>query len=144
MHATIRPPSPLQVNAFVVPGGKVVVYTGVGACLLGAPAGGQGRADPSLCWGAARGAGQGNSSPLQCRVRSRARLAQPPSLPPAPAYPLPLPPLPSPPGLLRLARTEDELAAVLAHESAHVVARHAAERITQMGAVEVARALVYW
>jgi Zn-dependent protease with chaperone function len=39
---------------------------------------------------------------------------------------------------------EDELAAVLAHEGAHVVARHAAERITQMGAVEVARMMAYW
>ena len=57
-----------------------------------------------------------------------------------------LPPLLSPPlsGLLRLVANEDELAAVLAHERAHVVARHAAERITQMGAVEVARTLAYW
>ncbi|KAL4437390.1 hypothetical protein ABPG75_004529 [Micractinium tetrahymenae] len=47
-------------------------------------------------------------------------------------------------GLLRMVRSEDELAAVLAHESAHVVARHAAERITQMGALEVARMLAYW
>ena len=38
---------------------------------------------------------------------------------------------------------EDELAAVLAHEGAHVVARHAAERITQMGALELGRSLVY-
>lgn len=43
-----------------------------------------------------------------------------------------------------MVRSEDELAAVLAHESAHVVARHAAERITQMGALEVARVLAYW
>ena len=47
-------------------------------------------------------------------------------------------------GLLRMVANEDELAAVLAHESAHVVARHAAERITQMGALEVARMLAYW
>ncbi|PSC68549.1 Pentatricopeptide repeat-containing mitochondrial [Micractinium conductrix] len=47
-------------------------------------------------------------------------------------------------GLLRMVRSEAELAAVLAHESAHVVARHAAERITQMGAVEVVRAIAYW
>lgn len=46
-------------------------------------------------------------------------------------------------GLLRMVRSEDELAAVLAHESAHVVARHAAERITQMGALEAARMLAY-
>lgn len=43
-----------------------------------------------------------------------------------------------------MVRSEDELAAVLAHESAHVVARHAAERITQMGALEAARMLAYW
>ena len=30
-------------------------------------------------------------------------------------------------------KSEDELAAVLAHECAHVVARHGAERITQVG-----------
>lgn len=28
-HPNVPPPRPLQVNAFVVPGGKVVVYTGV-------------------------------------------------------------------------------------------------------------------
>eukprot|EP00887_Chlorella_sp_A99_P005887 scaffold1.g5887.t1 len=47
-------------------------------------------------------------------------------------------------GLLQLIRNEDELASVLAHETAHVVARHAAERITQMGAIEVARILAHW
>ena len=47
-------------------------------------------------------------------------------------------------GLLRLIRNEDELASVLAHECAHVVARHAAERITQMGALELARLIAYW
>jgi Zn-dependent protease with chaperone function len=33
-------------------------------------------------------------------------------------------------GLLRLMRSEDELAAVLAHEAAHVLARHPAERMS--------------
>jgi predicted Zn-dependent protease len=47
-------------------------------------------------------------------------------------------------GLLALLSTEDELAAVLAHEVAHVVARHAAERITQGSALEVVRAVAYW
>lgn len=47
-------------------------------------------------------------------------------------------------GLLAMVQSEDELAGVLAHESAHVVARHGAERLTQMGAVEVARMLAYW
>lgn len=39
--------------------------------------------------------------------------------------------------------SEAELAAVLAHECAHVVARHAAERITQMGVLELARTAFY-
>lgn len=34
-------------------------------------------------------------------------------------------------GLLALARTDDQLAAVIGHEAAHVVARHAAERYSQ-------------
>jgi hypothetical protein len=44
-------------------------------------------------------------------------------------------------GLLRLISGEDELAAVLAHEVSHVLARHAAERITQGGVVELLRLL---
>ncbi len=36
-------------------------------------------------------------------------------------------------GLLKhIVKTEDELAAVLAHEVAHVIARHAGERLTQV------------
>ncbi len=35
-------------------------------------------------------------------------------------------------GLLRLMSSEDELAAVIAHETAHVLARHHAERMSQM------------
>ena len=35
-------------------------------------------------------------------------------------------------GLLRLMSSEDELAAVLAHETAHVLARHHAERMSQL------------
>ncbi|KAH7619735.1 putative Mitochondrial metalloendopeptidase OMA1 [Nannochloris sp. 'desiccata'] len=35
-------------------------------------------------------------------------------------------------GLLRLLTTEDELAAVIAHEAGHVVARHVAERLTRV------------
>eukprot|EP00879_Flechtneria_rotunda_P023430 GHRR01024782.1.p1 GENE.GHRR01024782.1~~GHRR01024782.1.p1 ORF type:complete len:248 (+),score=80.18 GHRR01024782.1:379-1122(+) len=35
-------------------------------------------------------------------------------------------------GLLRIIRTEDELAAVLAHEVSHVLARHHAERLSQL------------
>ncbi len=36
-------------------------------------------------------------------------------------------------GLFRIIRTEDELAAVVAHEIAHVTARHTHERLSQMG-----------
>lgn len=47
-------------------------------------------------------------------------------------------------GLLRLVSSEDELAAVLAHEVAHVVARHAAERMTQGSVAELVRMIAYW
>jgi hypothetical protein len=47
-------------------------------------------------------------------------------------------------GLLRLVTSEDELAAVLAHEVAHVVARHAAERMTQGSVAELVRMIAYW
>ena len=40
-------------------------------------------------------------------------------------------------GLLRLMKNEDELAAVLAHECAHVVARHGAERMSQAQFLQV-------
>lgn len=36
-------------------------------------------------------------------------------------------------GLIKLCKGEDELAAVLAHETAHVVARHAAEKMSWLG-----------
>lgn len=39
-------------------------------------------------------------------------------------------------GLFKVAKTEDQLAAVLAHEIAHVTARHSAERMTQQMAVK--------
>ncbi len=38
-------------------------------------------------------------------------------------------------GLFRIIRTEDELASVVAHEIAHVTARHTHERLSQMGLV---------
>ena len=41
-------------------------------------------------------------------------------------------------GLWTVAKTQDELAAVLAHELAHVVSRHAAERVSQQMAAGVA------
>ncbi|GAB3734160.1 M48 family metallopeptidase [Silanimonas algicola] len=41
-------------------------------------------------------------------------------------------------GMWTVARTQDELAAVMAHELAHVVARHAAERVSQQMAAGVA------
>ena len=47
-------------------------------------------------------------------------------------------------GLLRLLRTEDELAAVIAHEAGHVLARHVAERLTQGSVVELLRIIAYW
>jgi predicted Zn-dependent protease len=47
-------------------------------------------------------------------------------------------------GLLRLLGSQDELAAVLAHEVAHVLARHAAERMTQASTLELLRAVAYW
>ena len=47
-------------------------------------------------------------------------------------------------GLLRMVAREDELAAVLAHEIAHVLARHAAERITQGSVLELVRMVAYW
>lgn len=46
-------------------------------------------------------------------------------------------------GLLNLIRSEDELAAVLAHEVAHIVARHAAERMTQGSVIEFIRMIAY-
>ena len=46
-------------------------------------------------------------------------------------------------GLLNIISSEDELAAVLAHEVAHVVARHAAERMTQGSVVELIRMIAY-
>lgn len=47
-------------------------------------------------------------------------------------------------GLLEMLRSQDELAAVLAHECAHVVARHGAERLSQAQFLEVGRLLMYW
>lgn len=47
-------------------------------------------------------------------------------------------------GLLDMISSEDELAAVLAHECAHVLARHPAERITQGSILEAARMVAYW
>ncbi|KAL6767291.1 hypothetical protein ACKKBG_A39385 [Auxenochlorella protothecoides x Auxenochlorella symbiontica] len=47
-------------------------------------------------------------------------------------------------GLLGLVSSDDELAAVLAHECAHVLARHAAERMTQGGVVSVIQMIAYW
>ena len=58
----------------------------------------------------------------------------------------PSPPSPPPPGsqgLLDLVSSEDELAAVLAHEVAHILARHAAERMTQGSVVELIRMIAY-
>jgi Zn-dependent protease with chaperone function len=42
-------------------------------------------------------------------------------------------------GLLRILNTEKELAAVLAHEVAHILARHTAEKLTSMQAAGLAR-----
>ncbi|GAB4823202.1 hypothetical protein N2152v2_010248 [Parachlorella kessleri] len=47
-------------------------------------------------------------------------------------------------GLLKLLRSEDELAAVLAHECAHVVARHGAERMSQAEYMQFGRLIAYW
>lgn len=127
----------------MVPGGKVVVYTGRRLRSRGLlRAGGA----PEVAEGAAASSRRPLSRVARpaCTLPSRAPSHVPPACPaPAPHARAPDCP-PRSPGLLRLARSEDELAAVLAHESAHVVARHAAERITQMGAVEVARTLIYW
>ena len=46
-------------------------------------------------------------------------------------------------GLLDIVSSEDELAAVLAHEVAHILARHAAERMTQGSVVELVRMIAY-
>lgn len=46
-------------------------------------------------------------------------------------------------GLLNIISSEDELAAVLAHEVAHVLARHAAERMTQGSIIELIRMIAY-
>ena len=110
-----------QVNAFVVPGGKVVVYTGK-------QGGDEGVWDPS------HSQPQATASPTS----------------PLPAHLPPMHPTTTMPhslthaGLLGLVRSEDELASVLAHECAHVVARHGAERLTQQGLTEAARLLAYW
>lgn len=45
-------------------------------------------------------------------------------------------------GLFRIAQTEDELAAVIAHEIAHVTARHTHERISQQMVLSGGRTLV--
>ena len=47
-------------------------------------------------------------------------------------------------GLLRLLSSEKELAAVLAHECAHVVARHSAEKVTSLQAATLVRSVLYW
>lgn len=46
-------------------------------------------------------------------------------------------------GLLNMVSSEDELAAVLAHEVAHILARHAAERMTQGSLIELLRMVAY-
>ncbi len=46
-------------------------------------------------------------------------------------------------GLLNMVSSEDELAAVLAHEVAHILARHAAERMTQGSIIELIRMIAY-
>ncbi|KAL4855091.1 Mitochondrial metalloendopeptidase OMA1 [Chlorella vulgaris] len=108
-----------QVNAFVVPGGK---------------ASGSGALHPGMTAGCTFGLTHPNCAALQAAHNLAARLNACPH-PDIGCVGL---------GLLRMVANEDELAAVLAHEGAHVVARHAAERITQMGAVEVARMMAYW
>lgn len=47
-------------------------------------------------------------------------------------------------GLLRILQSEKELAAVLAHEVAHILARHTAEKLTSMQAASLARMILYW
>ena len=47
-------------------------------------------------------------------------------------------------GLLRLMQSEKELAAVLAHEVAHVLARHTAEKVSSMQAATLVRSILYW
>ena len=46
-------------------------------------------------------------------------------------------------GLLKLFRTDDELATIVAHEVAHVVARHGAEKVSTGQAVAFAKLLLY-
>lgn len=45
-------------------------------------------------------------------------------------------------GLLRVARTDDQLAAVIGHEMGHVLARHGAERMTQESLANIGRQAV--
>ncbi|MDD3838163.1 MAG: M48 family metallopeptidase [Phenylobacterium sp.] len=45
-------------------------------------------------------------------------------------------------GLLEAVRSDDELAAVMGHEAGHVVARHAAERVSQQLAIQAGVSLV--
>ena len=45
-------------------------------------------------------------------------------------------------GLLEIARTDDQLAAVIGHEVAHVLARHGSERLTQQALAELGRMAV--
>ncbi len=92
---------PPQVNAFVVPGGKVVVYTGA---LKWSWHAGPRPAACLVCCGSL------NKASLRHLVSRNVSYAQPVFL----SFPA---------GLLRLVSNEDELAAVLAHECAHVVAR---------------------
>lgn len=47
-------------------------------------------------------------------------------------------------GLLKMMSSEKELAAVLAHEAAHVLARHTAEKVTSMQAATLVRSILYW
>ena len=47
-------------------------------------------------------------------------------------------------GLMKMVSSEDELAAVLAHEVAHIVARHGAERLTQGSFLQLLSLIAYW
>lgn len=47
-------------------------------------------------------------------------------------------------GLLQIMRSEDELAAVLAHEAAHVLARHTAERLSQASVMSLLSVASNW